>query len=191
MRPLNDYHIHTNITDGQLNPAQIIQIANQLKVGTIAFTEHISKQPTYNWFKFKKEISELDWGKLNILVGIEAKVLNHSGELNVTDDILDSADIVLGACHGSGDVEWLLESDCAIIAHPQITQENVEKFVNCGKTLEINFKHPLSWEILDKLILDTNNNFSLGSDTHTFEDFFNAQQYFVTILEKYPKINLI
>jgi len=188
---MDDYHIHTAITDGKATPIEIIKTANSLNIKTIAFTEHISKKSTYDWFDFRKNIYSLEHGSVNVLVGVETKVLNEFGELNVTDDILDCADIVLGACHGNGDVEWLLESDCDIIAHPQITQENVEKFVNCGKILEINFKHQLPWEILDKLILDTNNIFSLGSDTHTLEDFFKAQEYFIHLLEKYPKINLI
>jgi hypothetical protein len=83
-----------------------------------------------------------------------------------------------------------LDSECDIIAHPQIDNTNVEQFIDCPKVLEINSKHRLSFEILDKLILDTSNIFSLGSDTHDLNDFVVAQDFFTTVLKKYPKIRL-
>ncbi len=188
---MDDYHIHTKITDGKAAPIDIIKLAKQFNVSTIAFTEHISKNPTYDWFAFRKEINNLDWAGLNVLVGVEAKVLNESGDLNVSDEILRSADIVLGACHNEGNVEWLLQSDCDIIAHPQIDHANVNKFIDCEKILEINSKHRLPFDILDKLIVGTNNVFSFGSDTHDVADFVAAQTYFANIILRYPKIALV
>ncbi|XHH07603.1 MAG: PHP domain-containing protein [Candidatus Bathyarchaeia archaeon] len=187
---MDDFHIHTKTTDGKADPAQIIKLAKQLNVKTIAFTEHISKTPTYDWFSFKEKILRLDSAGLRVLVGIEAKVLNESGELNVNGDVLGSADIVLGSCHGVGNVEWLLNSPCDVIAHPQIDPGNIEKFVDCDKVLEINSKHRLPFEVLDRLVLDTKNVFSLGSDTHETADFVVAQTYFAEVLARYPKIRL-
>ena len=122
---MDDYHIHTKATDGNADPAEIIKLARQLNVETIAFTEHISKKPTYDWFEFRKKIFDLDLAGINVLVGVEAKVISAFGELNVSAEVLESADIVLGACHGEGCVEWLLESDCDVIAHPQINSSNL------------------------------------------------------------------
>jgi histidinol phosphatase-like PHP family hydrolase len=187
---MNDYHIHTSVTDGKASPPEIIAAANSLKVGVIAFTEHISKNPTYDWFKFRDDILKLDSAEVKVLVGVEAKVLNKSGDLNVNSDVLDSADLVLGACHGDGNVEWLLDSPCDVIAHPQIDGGNVDKFRDCPKVLEINSKHRLPADILDKLIIGTSNVFSFGSDTHIINDFFAAQTYFTSILAKYPQIRL-
>jgi len=186
---MNDYHIHTKITDGKTDPAEIIMAAKYLNVETIAFTEHISKNPTYDWFAFRKDIINLKKDGIKVLVGVEAKVLAE-GELNVSNEILEAADIVLGACHGRGKVEWLLQSKCDIIAHPQIDSNNVEKFVGCKKILEINAKHRLPFDILDKLIVGTENVFSFGSDTHEVQDFVVAQTYFANILLKYPQIQL-
>ncbi len=188
---MDDYHIHTKVTDGKAAPEDIIKMAKLLNVKTIAFTEHISKNPTYDWFAFKEEITTLNHAGVEVLVGVEAKVLNEAGDLNVNDDVMRSADIVLGACHGEGKVEWLLKSTCDIIAHPQIDHANIEKFINCKKTLEINSKHRLPFDILDKLIVDTKNVFSFGSDTHSIEDFVAAQNYFANIIKRYPKINLV
>ena len=123
-------------------------------------------------------------------LGIEAKVLNNTGELDVSEDVFVSADLVLGACHSLGSVEWLLNSNCDIIAHPQIDNSNVKQFVDCPKVLEINFKHQLPFEVMDKLVLGTHNVFSFGSDTHEVNDFVSAQNYFATVLDRYPKIRV-
>jgi histidinol phosphatase-like PHP family hydrolase len=187
---MKDLHVHTKQTDGEANPADIIELAKRFNVETVAFTEHISKNPTYDWFTFKKEIESLDARGVKVFVGVEAKVLNESGDLNVSDEIREAADLVLGALHGAGRVEWLLKSKCDIIAHPQIDKSNISQFVNCQKTLEINAKHRLPLEVLDKLIVGTNNVFSFGSDTHTVEDFVAAQTYFKDILRRYPKMQL-
>ncbi len=188
---MDDYHIHTKVTDGKDAPERIIKTAKLLNVKTIAFTEHISKNPTYDWFAFKEEISNLDHAGIKVLVGVEAKVLNEAGDLNVNDEVMRSADIVLGACHGDGNVEWLLRSACDIIAHPQIDYANIDKFINCKQILEINSKHRLPFEILDKLLVGTKNVFSFGSDTHSIEDFIAAQNYFTDIIRRYPKLTLI
>jgi len=176
---MDDYHIHTKATDGNADPAEILKLAWQFKVGTIAFTEHISKNPTYDWFKLRDQIYSLESKNVKVLVGVEAKVLNKTGELNVPLDVFASADLILGAIHGVGSAEWLLQSECDIIAHPQIDNANVEQFIDCPKILEINFKHQLPLEILDILVLNTRNVFSFGSDTHDISDFVAAQNYFM------------
>jgi histidinol phosphatase-like PHP family hydrolase len=187
---VKDLHIHTKRTDGEATPADIIKLANKFHMATVAFTEHISKNPTYDWFLFKDEIKRLDSGSVKVLVGVEAKVLNEEGDLNVSDEILEEADIVLGSLHGEGKVEWLLKSRCNVIAHPQIDETNIDRFLDCAKTLEINSKHRLPLSILDRLIVGTDNVFSFGSDTHRLADFVSAQDYFQDIMRCYPKIRL-
>jgi histidinol phosphatase-like PHP family hydrolase len=180
-----DYHIHTNQIDGTLPVEEIINMAHRVNV-QIAITEHIRRSPTYNWFEFRDSIKRLD---SNVLVGVEAKVLDPQGTLDVSDDILSEADIVLGSMHSIGKVEWLLNSKCDIIAHPQITEANLPFFERCSKTLEINALHRLPLEILDKLV--ESNTFSFGSDTHTLADFYRGQEYFQTILQRHPNIKVI
>src|SRR3989344_1419199 len=181
-----DYHIHADVTDGEMKIEEIIGEAKRLGLKKIAITEHISKTPTYDWFKFRGEIKKIKVEGLKILVGVEAKVLNESGELNVSEEILKEADVVLGSVHGKGEVEWLLKSKCDIIAHPQINLDNMEKFINCGKTLEVSAKYKLSGEVLDKLIMGTKNVFSFGSDSHKVKDLEEGQIYFEEINKRYP-----
>jgi len=181
----DDYHIHTNITDGAVTAEKIIEEAKKLKIKTIVFTEHISLNPTYDWFKFREEIENLKIKVIKILVGIETKVLDPNGKLNVNKDILESADVVLGSVHGIGNVEWLLNSECDIIAHPQINSENFEKFIKCNKILELNPQHPLEHEIIGKLVTISKNKFSFGSNTHKLEDLEDGQKYFSKINQEF------
>lgn len=180
----DDYHIHTNITDGLCTFLQIIEEAKKIGIKKIAFTEHVREILTYDWFKFRDEILNTDLKGIKVIVGIETKILNHNGKLDCNKDIFDSADIVLGSVHGAQSVEWLLNSDCDIIAHPQINASNVEKFLDCNKIIELNSKYPLIDEIVTALIKG-NSYFSFGSDTHAIQDLKNGQEYFSKIYNTY------
>lgn len=181
----DDYHIHTKMTDGVCTPKEIIEEAIKLGMRNIAFTEHVREALTYNWFRFRDDILDLRLDGIKIWIGIEAKVLNPEGKLDVSKDVLESADIVLGTVHGAQRVEWLLNSDCDIIAHPQLDLLNVERFLGCDKILELNSRHPLDDEIISKLVEDKKNRFSFGSDTHKIDDLRNGQKYFSDINRKY------
>lgn len=177
----DDYHIHTKVADGECAPEEIIETAKKLGIKNIAFTEHVRKILTYDWFKFRDEILNIEPKGIKVIIGIEAKVLNFKGDLDVNRDIIESADIVLGSVHGAQNVEWLLNSDCDIIAHPQLTSLNVDRFLDCDKIIELNLRHPLGDEIISKLIESKKNKFSFGSDTHRIEDLQNGQKYFAKI----------
>lgn len=183
-----DYHIHTKITDGLCSPVEIIDEVKKLGIKKIAFTEHVREKLTYDWFKFRDEILSINPRGIKIIIGIETKVLNSEGKLDVSKDIFECADIILGSIHGSQNIEWLLNSDCDIIAHPQFNSSNIEKFLNCNKAIELNPRYPLEDEIISKLVECKNNKFSFGSDTHRIEDLKTGQTYFSTIDNRY-KIN--
>lgn len=151
----------------------------------IAFTEHIRRVPTYDWFEFRDKILDLRPKGINIAVGIETNVLNSKGKLDVSKEVLKEANIVLGSVHGTQNVEWLLNSECNIIAHPQLTSLNIDSFLDCDKVLEINFKHPLKDNIIGKLVESRKNKFSFGSDTHKLEDLENSQKYFFELNNRY------
>lgn len=181
-----DYHIHTDFADGEMSIEQIIGLARELGIEQIAITEHIRRQPTYNWFELRDAIRHLD---KTVLVGVEAKVLDRYGTLDCPEDILGEADLVLGSVHGIGNVEWLLESRCDIIAHPDISPVNIKLFERCHKVLEINSKHRLSFQMLGPLI--KYNIFSFGSDAHSQTELCEGQTYFREVIRNFPDIHLI
>lgn len=95
-----EYQVHTTWTDGKAPSHEILQVASQRGLGAIAFTEHVRRET--DWFAgFVDEIrdvSELQPG-MRVYVGAETKAMDEDGTLDITDEILQSSDIVLGVVH--------------------------------------------------------------------------------------------
>lgn len=94
-----DFQIHTNWTDGQSSPEEMIKKAIELKLESIAFTEHVNK--TSDWFdNFADKINTLkSSGKVKIFLGIEAKAIDFDGTIDATPNMIAQSDIVLGVIH--------------------------------------------------------------------------------------------
>lgn len=99
--PLWDYHIHTTITDGASSIKEYIQTGINRGLQAIVFTEHVRK--TSQWYPAFVETVEGSREsykqKIDIFHGIETKILNVDGELDATDEMLDTAELVLGSVH--------------------------------------------------------------------------------------------
>jgi len=96
-----DFHIHTNITDGTSSIEDYLKIAIQLGLKEIAFTEHVRK--TSSWYpSFVDKVEQLrekNQDNIRIYYGIETKILNLDGDLDATDEMLDTAELILGSVH--------------------------------------------------------------------------------------------
>ena len=95
-----DFHIHTDQTDGQDSIESIIKKAVDVGLDKIAFTEHVRKDT--DWFdKFVYSVKETasHYTAIEVLVGIETKVVDKFGNLDVSDQILYRSEIVLGSVH--------------------------------------------------------------------------------------------
>ncbi len=94
-----DYQIHTRWTDGQHTPAEIIEAAQKAGLSSIAFTEHIRRESTY----FSDFFIELDalrrQSPMQIFIGVETKVIDEQGHLDISNRDFDLAEIVLGSVH--------------------------------------------------------------------------------------------
>jgi putative hydrolase len=99
--PRRDYHIHTTFTDGSSTIEEYIQTGINCRLQAIVFTEHVRK--TSPWYlEFVETIETLRGSyknNLDIFHGIETKILNTDGELDATDEMLDTAELVLGSVH--------------------------------------------------------------------------------------------
>ncbi len=94
-----DYQIHTQWTDGQHTAREIIDAALQMGLSSIAFTEHIRRESTY-FPDFFAEINALRCDKpIDVLIGVESKVIDREGNLDITDRDYNQAEIVLGSVH--------------------------------------------------------------------------------------------
>ncbi len=95
-----EYHIHTNQTDGNASIENVLRNAHGKCLSAVAFTEHVRKET--DWFKdFAETVKKKgkDYPGIKVYVGCEAKVLDKTGRLDISEEILNLSDIVLGSVH--------------------------------------------------------------------------------------------
>lgn len=86
------FHLHTDLTDGKLTLEKYFEYASQKKIMLI-FTEHIRREPTYDWKNYIALVHEHGH-----LAGFEAKVL-PGGKLDIPAEALNLADVIGVAVH--------------------------------------------------------------------------------------------
>lgn len=93
-------HIHSTYSDGKNTLAEIFEYNNLHDRLDLAMSDHVDKNT--NWFQeYTKKIKELrqKYPDFSVKIGCEVKIIDDSGKLNTTEDILNSAEIVLGSVH--------------------------------------------------------------------------------------------
>jgi len=97
-----DSHTHT-IASGHAYSTleENIQAAVKNNLKVIAFTEHGPEMPggPHPWFFQNLRVVPRFMHNIAVLRGAEANILNASGQLDVTPDITEQLDIVLGSLH--------------------------------------------------------------------------------------------
>lgn len=202
-RDSSDWHIHTDLVDGKSSLTSNIEEAIKNKLKLIAITEHIRKNPSYDFdlyiknLKFKKMLYSKE---IKILSGVESKVINIDGELDLTEAMANKCDVVLGAFHtwyndDANVNDYLLTLKnflnnpiVDIWAHPlaflnnynlSISEEQLDKIIFLIKKSEVivefNFKHnknKLGYYFLNK-IQEYNIPYVYGSDSHHYKELLN------------------
>lgn len=99
-----DLHLHTSFTDGRSSVREMLASADGRGLEGIAFTEHVRRNITW-WDSFRAEVAaeRVYFPFLEVLVGIEAKALDRRGTLDADEELVQAADLVLGAVHGFPD----------------------------------------------------------------------------------------
>ncbi len=116
------WHVHTNVTDGQNTVGELLTFATENRFPLIGFVEHIRCQPTYDFADFYESVTdraaEYD---IKCAVGCEAKVVNAAGEIDVSSEDRQRADLVYAAFHGTEfDRSTYLESVYAVLENPDV-----------------------------------------------------------------------
>lgn len=107
MRVAADYHTHTIYSHGMGTIEENVKAAINKGLKVVAITDH---GPGYVECGIKKEdykkmreqvdrLKEKYYGVIDILLGIEANVMDVKGRLDVDDDILKHSDILLAGFH--------------------------------------------------------------------------------------------
>ncbi|CDI50745.1 PHP domain-containing protein [Clostridium tetani] len=107
MKILEDYHTHTKFSHGVGTIEENIQIAIKKDLKTIAITDHGPLLSNYgiNINEFDKIQEEIKFLRekyeknINILLGIEANIIDKCGNIDINDKILKNMDILLVGLH--------------------------------------------------------------------------------------------
>ncbi|MFH1441044.1 MAG: PHP domain-containing protein [Candidatus Omnitrophota bacterium] len=95
-----DKHIHSNWVDGEAGISQIIAVAERIKgLKQIAFTEHVRRESRFV-NKYLREIKKFKKGSsIEVLSGLEARIANFQGDIDVAADMLQNANIRIASVH--------------------------------------------------------------------------------------------
>jgi len=205
--PLIEQHLHTNFSDGDNSPREIIDYAIEKKAWRLAFTEHVRKNS--DWYKyFIEEIKELKKeykNKLIIFTGLEAKLINLNGEIDATRDQIAQAEIPIGSVHayckeGKGNQFYEfeeLEYKEALEIDSNCTMKLIQNAKNSGikvigHPLGVYLKYysnPVPEKYFEKIIKEmAENNLAFDLNSRYLADYF---EIILKLCEKYgTKINL-
>lgn len=97
--PLFDLHLHTNWTDGKNSVSAMYSEAVKYGLKYILFSEHV-RMSSDKWFlKFANEVRECKNINCLAFVGIETKIINFNGELDVSSFIVENCDSIMASVH--------------------------------------------------------------------------------------------
>jgi len=118
--------MHTIYSDGMNTPEEMIRTAIDSGLTTIAITDHVWK--TSDWVeKYVEELLDLKnkyYGKIEVLIGYEAKAINTNGEVDVSGYLSEKADFRLGSVHRIPEYD----SDYSFLTREQVLNDKVTAY---------------------------------------------------------------
>lgn len=110
MQLKGDYHTHSQYSHGRGNLRKNIRAALDKGLEEIAITDHgprthslipLGVRDAKELLEIKEKVERLraEFPRIKILCGVEANIINHDGDLDVPDDILEELDLVAAGLH--------------------------------------------------------------------------------------------
>lgn len=185
-----DWQIHTTWSDGKNTIIEYCHEARRKGLRVLAFTEHVRRELRYDFGAYQHEVeaARKQFPDLTLLAGCEAKVLNRQGDLDAPLEVLEKADLVLGAFHSFAEPEYYLEALEAMLknpwvdswAHPTLyaykrgiilTEEQEERLIHlCQEQrvlVEFNGKYNLPHAPMREKVKTRGIPYVYGSDAHS------------------------
>jgi putative hydrolase len=94
-----DYHMHTQFSDGDSEVEEYAQKASELGLAEIAITDHVWRSSGWIDNYVNKIIEIKEEYDLKIHAGLEAKVIDREGNVDVSDEDAEKVDFVMGVVH--------------------------------------------------------------------------------------------
>ena len=212
-----DLHIHTNYVDGKHSIADCVRRAEEKGLELIALTEHVRRNLTYDFNVLLQEIDKArEKSKLHIWVGAEAKVIDLDGNLDISNQVRDKVDVVLGSFHSWFEetpptkgkyLESLLnmirKRKADIWAHPYVFLNNcnlhleVEEVREVAQALkesrmffEVNLRYRCPPEPHLTVFISEEVPWVIGSDAHSKEDIWDKTRPGFIRLESWQKMGV-
>jgi DNA polymerase (family 10)/putative hydrolase len=184
-----DWQLHTDYTDGKSTIEDYFSSATENNCNFLFFSEHVRKELSYNYLKFKEEVYRVGSRyKIDFAVGAEVKVLPDMS-LDISNSTLDEIDLLSFSYHSKyfttkeeyiESVLKVVSSDIVDIwAHPTSYPNwvgfdlNREDFDLIFKTIklhnvvyEFNKKYPLPSLIELQSVKAMNLTYAFSSDAH-------------------------
>lgn len=97
--PPVDYHMHTTYSDGDSTIAEYVERARELGLEEIAITDHVWRSSDWVADYVEEVRAVADDTDLTVHVGLEAKVIDREGSVDVAPEDADRVDFVMGVVH--------------------------------------------------------------------------------------------
>lgn len=97
--PPVDYQMHTPYSDGESTVAEYADRAAELGLEEIAITDHVWRSTEWvsDYLDTVRDVNRNH--EVTIHAGIEAKVINRDGDVDVSEDDAEAVDFVMGVVH--------------------------------------------------------------------------------------------
>ncbi len=106
MKIIADYHTHTIYSHGKGTIRENVEAAIEKGLETIAITDHGPGHKLYgvsldDLYEMRKEVDSLnrEYKEIEILLGVEANIMDYDGNIDVNDELLELIDILLLGYH--------------------------------------------------------------------------------------------
>ncbi|MBF0623843.1 MAG: hypothetical protein HQL82_03445 [Magnetococcales bacterium] len=103
--PAWEYHVHSRWSDGSADLATVVRVAVAMGLRRVVFTEHTEPglTPGAGWFgTYAAEVRALaaaQAGVVDLRVGLEVPAMDYDGGLDLTAEMIEGTDFILGAVH--------------------------------------------------------------------------------------------
>lgn len=121
--PRQEFHIHTNFSDGKNSVEEFVEKAIVEKYNSICFTEHVDF--TTDWFyEYVKtvKLNKRTNNDLNIYCGVEVRAKDFKGNLNSDINLLKDSEIVMGVVHRIPSEDGLNVRDPTIFSSDELLE---------------------------------------------------------------------
>jgi histidinol phosphatase-like PHP family hydrolase len=97
--PLIDYHLHTRFSDGESTIDQYVQAAEERGIKEIAFTDHVWRSSEWVSDYVSKIHDARQRTNVVLHAGVEAKIVDENGRVDLAPEDADMLDFVMGVVH--------------------------------------------------------------------------------------------